>query len=197
MHSEDSRLTIAIDACRKGFVAIGVFSLLINLLMLTAPLYMLQLFDRVLTSRSTDTLIVLMLIAGVALLVMTILEIVRGANLVRLGTWLEWRLAGDVLNADVFANLKDSAQRSDQGSFLSQQKTDNSLEPQVTARPQCRCKVMFLADHYLTCLIILHNFEMPTILSIFYKIQKDSLVIHLFVKNINHKSDKFRQSGAK
>jgi len=115
MHSEDSRLTTAIDACRKGFIAIGVFSLFINLLMLTAPLYMLQLFDRVLTSRSTDTLVVLMLIAAVALLVMTILEIVRGAMLVRLGTWLEWRLAGDVLNADVFANLRDSAQRSDQG----------------------------------------------------------------------------------
>ena len=120
MHSEDSRLTIAIDACRKGFVAIGVFSLFINLLMQTAPLYTLQLFDRVLTSQGTDTLIVLMLIAGVALLVMTILEIVRGAMLVRLGTWLEWRMAGDVLNADVFANLNDSAQRSDQGSFLSQ-----------------------------------------------------------------------------
>ena len=59
-----------------------------------------------------------MLIADVALHVMTILEIVRGVMLVRLGTWLEWRLAGNVLNADVFANLKDSAQRSDQGSFL-------------------------------------------------------------------------------
>ena len=193
MHSEDSRPTIAIDACRKGFVAIGVFSLFINLLMLTAPLYMLQLFDRILTSRSTDTLIVLMLIAGVALLVMTILEIVRGAMLVRLGTWLEWQLAGDVLNADVFANLKDSAQRSDQGSFLSQQKTDSSLEPQVTARPQCRRKVMFLADHYLADLIKLHNFEMSTILPIFYKIQKDSLVILLFIENVNHKSDKFQR----
>lgn len=191
MHSEDSRPTIAIDACHKGFVAIGVFSLFINLLMLTAPLYMLQLFDRILTSRSTDTLIVLMLIAGVALLVMTILEIVRGAMLVRLGTWLEWQLAGDVLNADVFANLKDSAQRSDQGSFLSQQKTDSSLEPQVTARPQCRRKVMFLADHYLTNLIKLHNSEMSTILPIFYKIQKDSLAILLFVKNMHYKSDKF------
>ena len=114
--------------------------------------------------------------------------------LVRLGTWLKWRLAGDVLNADVFANLKDSAQRSDQGSFLSQQKTDSSLEPQVTARPQCRRKVMFLADHYLTGLIKLHNFEMSTILPIFYNIQKDSLVIHLFVKNIYHKSDKFRRN---
>ena len=36
MHSEDSRLMNAIDACRKRFVAIGVFSLFINLLMLTA-----------------------------------------------------------------------------------------------------------------------------------------------------------------
>ena len=42
--------------------------------------------NSIVTSRSTDTLIVLMLIAGVALLVMTIaLEIIRGANLVRLG----------------------------------------------------------------------------------------------------------------
>ena len=135
-----------------------------------------------------------MLIADNALHVMTILEIVRGVMLVRLGTWLEWRLAGDVLNADVFLNLKDSAQRSDQGSFLSQQKTDSSLEPQVTARPQCRCKVMFLADYYLTGLITLHNFEMSTILPIFCKIQKDSLVIHLFVKSINQKSDKFRRT---
>ena len=78
--------------------------------------------------------------------------------------------------------------------LFSQQKTDSSLEPQVTARPQCRCKVMFLADHYLTGLIILHNFDMSTILPIFYKIQKISLVIRLFVKNINHKSDKFRRT---
>ena len=122
-----------------------------------------------------------MLIADVALHVMTILEIVRGVMLVRLGTWLEWRLAGNVLNADVFANLKDSAQRSDQGSFLSQQKTDSSLEPQVTGRPQCRSKVMFLADHYLIGLIKLYNFKMSTTLPIFYKIQRDLLVIHLFV----------------
>ncbi len=77
----------AIDACRKGFVAIGVFSLFINLFDADSPLNMLQLFDLVLTSRNTDKLIVLMLIACVALLVMTTLEILRGAMLlVRLGT---------------------------------------------------------------------------------------------------------------
>lgn len=115
MNDEDSRLRSAIGACRKGLVAIGAFSLGVNLLMLTAPLFMLQLFDRVLTSRSTDTLVVLVLIAGVALIVMTILDILRGMMLVRLGAWLEWRLAGDVLNADIITNLRDSAQRSDQG----------------------------------------------------------------------------------
>lgn len=115
MSADESRLQTAIDACRKGFVAIGVFSLFVNLLMLTAPLFMLQLFDRVLTSRSTDTLLVLVLIAGFALIVMTALDIFRGMVLVRLGTWLEWRLAGDVLRAEVVANLRNSAQRSDQG----------------------------------------------------------------------------------
>lgn len=115
MNGEDSRLKSALDACRKGFVAIGAFSLCVNLLMLTAPLFMLQLFDRVLTSRSTDTLLVLVLIAALALIVMTVLDIFRGMMLVRLGAWLEWRLAGDVLNADVVANLRDSTERADQG----------------------------------------------------------------------------------
>ena len=115
MRSQDSRLQTAIDACRKGFIAIGTLSLFVNVLMLTAPLFMLQLFDRVLTSRSVDTLLVLVLIAAIALLVMTALDILRGMMLVRLGTWLEWRLAGAVLSADVAVNLRDSAQRSDQG----------------------------------------------------------------------------------
>ena len=66
-----------------------------------------------------------MLIADVALHVMTILEIVRGMMLVRLGTWLEWRLAGNVLNADVFANLKDSAQIKGP-SYLNKKRTAHS-----------------------------------------------------------------------
>ena len=43
-------------ACRGAFIVLAAFSALINVLMLTAPLYMLQVFDRVLTSRSLDTL---------------------------------------------------------------------------------------------------------------------------------------------
>ena len=67
----------ALDACRGGFVAIAIFSMCINLLMLTAPLYMLQLFDRVLASRSGDTLVLLTIIAAVAILTLALLDAVR------------------------------------------------------------------------------------------------------------------------
>jgi PrtD family type I secretion system ABC transporter len=71
-------------ACRGGFLAVGLFSLAINLLLLTIPLYMLQLFDRVLTSRSEDTLFALSIAAGGAILTLAALEAVRSFVMVRL-----------------------------------------------------------------------------------------------------------------
>ena len=93
-------------ASRGGFVAVGVFSLFINVLMLTAPLYMLQVFDRVLTSRSVETLIMLTLIAGVALLALAALDALRGAALVRIGTWLDGRIGAPVLAASITAAVR-------------------------------------------------------------------------------------------
>ncbi|MEZ5799780.1 MAG: hypothetical protein R3D29_03930 [Nitratireductor sp.] len=55
----------------------GVFSLVTNLMLLTIPLYMLQIYDRVLPSQSTDTLLFLSVIAVAALLVLGLLEVVR------------------------------------------------------------------------------------------------------------------------
>ena len=102
-------------ASRGGFVAVGVFSLFINVLMLTAPLYMLQVFDRVLTSRSVETLVMLTLIAGAALLALGALDALRGAALVRIGTWLDGRIGGPVLAASISAAVRTgegaSAQR--------------------------------------------------------------------------------------
>lgn len=91
--------------CRSGFAAVILFSLAINLLMLTGPLYMLQIFDRVLTSRSVETLIYLSLIAGFAFVILLGLDIVRGLVMVSLGTWLDRRVGGDALAASLNLSL--------------------------------------------------------------------------------------------
>ena len=52
---------------RSLLLYVGLFSLAINLLLLAPPLYMLQLFDRVLSSHSEETLVVLTVAAVVAL----------------------------------------------------------------------------------------------------------------------------------
>ena len=49
----------ALRKCRGAFLTVGVFSLAINLLMLSSPLYMLQVYDRVLSSGRTETLVLL------------------------------------------------------------------------------------------------------------------------------------------
>ena len=81
------------------FVYAGVFSLAINLLLLAAPLYMLQVFDRVLASRSSETLILLTVAALVALLLMAILDALRAALLVGAGVMLDRTFGPRVLEA--------------------------------------------------------------------------------------------------
>lgn len=85
--------------------AVAGFSLFINLLMLTAPLYMLQVFDRVIAGRSIDTLMYLTLVAALALMALGALEAVRNGVMVTLGTWLDRRLGGAALEASVAAGL--------------------------------------------------------------------------------------------
>src|SRR5689334_11775946 len=90
-----------LSACRRTWLVAAIFSLAINLLMLTVPLYMLQLFDRVLMSRSFETLLVLSLMVGIALLALALLDIVRGFLFARLGAWVEQKLGGYVLASHI------------------------------------------------------------------------------------------------
>ena len=94
-----------LDKCSRVFIVIAVFGLAINMLMLTAPLFMMQVFDRVITSRNTDTLLLLMLIAGFALLTMSMLEAVRTYVLVRISTWLDLQIGGAALTASIVSTL--------------------------------------------------------------------------------------------
>jgi ABC-type protease/lipase transport system fused ATPase/permease subunit len=73
--------------------------------MLTVPLYMLEVFDRVLASRSEETLLYLTLIAFGALVALDALDLARGRILLRTGEWLERRLAHWVFERAVTATL--------------------------------------------------------------------------------------------
>lgn len=106
VNKEQSLLKDSFSACRDGFIAIATFSLFINLLVLTAPLYMMQVFDRVLMSRSGETLFMLTAIAIVALAVMAALEMVRTSLMIHLSNWLDKRLGSATLSAGVHMSLR-------------------------------------------------------------------------------------------
>ncbi|WP_430465842.1 type I secretion system permease/ATPase [Tabrizicola sp.] len=83
---------------RQLFWAVGIFSVLVNLLMLTGPLYMLQVYDRVLGSRSESTLVALSVLVTFLFLAMGILDHVRGRVMARIGAAMQ-----DKLDRRVFA----------------------------------------------------------------------------------------------
>ncbi len=103
--SQHSELRAAFDRCRSNLVMTGVFSFFINLLMLSGPLYMMQVYDRVLTSRSVSTLMALSVLVGVLLLFMGMLELIRSRLLVRVGTRIDAQLGGRVFGAIVQERL--------------------------------------------------------------------------------------------
>lgn len=86
-----------IRQCRGNVIAVIMFSFFLNLLVFVGPLYMLQVYDRVLASRSTVTLLVLTGLAVFLLAVYGVLEIVRSRILVRTGVLFDNLLSLDVV----------------------------------------------------------------------------------------------------
>ena len=115
----DNSTAHQLDRCvrqlKRGMLVVIGFSFAINLLLLSAPLYMLQIYDRVLSSRSTDTLLFLTLIIALALLTLAALELVRSAILSRLGAWLDRQLAAPVLVNSIRQPLRTGAAPGIQG----------------------------------------------------------------------------------
>src|SRR6201982_2957354 len=95
-----SELGEALRACRTAFIGVGIMSCMINLLYLTGTLFMLEVYDRVLPSRSVPTLIGLIILAGGLYIAQGILDLSRGQILGRIGTSLD-----EALNARVFDTI--------------------------------------------------------------------------------------------
>ncbi len=91
-----------------------LLSACINLLQLTVPLYMLQVHDRVLNSRSMDTLTMLTILAVGAMLVFGVLEYIRSLSFQAMGSALVRRLNLAVLTAAVQASVNQGMPKATQ-----------------------------------------------------------------------------------
>ncbi|WP_417541717.1 type I secretion system permease/ATPase [Methylophaga thalassica] len=93
-------------AFKSVFITVGIFSAILNILMLTPSLYMLQVYDRVLTSRNESTLLMLTVMVVGAYLVLGGLEFVRSFVLIRVSAKLDMMLNKRVYTAAFEQSLK-------------------------------------------------------------------------------------------
>ena len=104
-----SELTATLWAFRQEFLIVGILSFLTNLLMLAPTIYMLQIYDRVLTSQSELTLLAVSLITLFLFGVMACSEWLRSRVLVRAGMRFDEQLSTRVFNASFEAYLSQSS----------------------------------------------------------------------------------------
>ena len=101
-----SELAAALASCRRAFLAIALFSGMRNLLMLTGALFMLEIYDRVLPSRSVPTLVALLILAAGLYAAQGVIDAIRSRILVRVGHSLDEAMSLRVYDAIVRLPLK-------------------------------------------------------------------------------------------
>jgi len=104
-----SELAAALGACRRAFIAIALFSGVSNLLMLAGALFMLEVYDRVLPSRSVPTLVALLFLVAGLYAAQGIIDMLRSRILVRVGHSLDEAMSARVYDAIVRLPLKIGA----------------------------------------------------------------------------------------
>lgn len=100
-----SKLSEAFSAIRSGLWGAGLFSLVINLLMLTGPLFMLQVYDRVLSSRSVPTLVALFVLVAALFGFLGIFDFVRARVFSRMGHRLDHMLMVPAMKSWIFQGI--------------------------------------------------------------------------------------------
>jgi ATP-binding cassette subfamily C protein len=104
--SDRSELAAALSTCRSAFLGVGLFSAISNILMLTGSFYMLEVYDRVLSSRSIPTLVAISILAAFLFMVQGLIDMVRGRLLTRVGISLDEALSARVYSSVVRLPLK-------------------------------------------------------------------------------------------
>ena len=111
MHAsaKQSALTDAFRRIRPGLIAAGGLSIFINLLVFVSPLYSMQIYDRVLTSRNGMTLLLLSVIALVLFVSYAALEQFRSRVLVQTGLQFDRLISGDTFETALGQALSTSS----------------------------------------------------------------------------------------
>jgi PrtD family type I secretion system ABC transporter len=89
-----AELTAALASCRGAFLATGLISGMSNVLMLTGAIFMLEIYDRVLPSRSVPSLIGIAVLAAGLYVALGFMDLIRGRILARIGISLDEALSG-------------------------------------------------------------------------------------------------------
>ncbi len=100
-NSPRSELAAALAACRTAFVGIFLFSGMIGILALTSTFFVLEIYDRVVPSRSFATLIGLSVLAAVLFMFLGVLDFIRGRVFVRIAAYLDEALGHRIYDATV------------------------------------------------------------------------------------------------
>ena len=108
--SQTSEVRDALKACRSAVVGVAVFSGIINFLMLTGSIYMLQIYDRVLSSRSISTLVGISLIVLAAYMLQGSLDTIRSKMLARVGARFDELLSPRIFDLVTTLPLKGAKQ---------------------------------------------------------------------------------------
>ena len=103
---QNQSLQAVFAACRSGLVGVGVFSALMNILLLTGPFYMLQIYDRVLSSHSVPTLVALSVLVVGLLAIYGLFDFIRTRLMARLAAILDLKLAEPTFEASIAGPFK-------------------------------------------------------------------------------------------
>jgi ATP-binding cassette subfamily C protein PrsD len=144
----------ALGETRRAFWGVAALSAVTNLLMLTGPLFMMQVYDRVLASRSIPTLIVLSILTIGLYLFQGFLEVIRSRILTQIGQRLEEQLGGATFDAVLKLPLRMSKKEA-----ISQPLRDLDHVRQFMSGqgPIAICDMPWLPA-YLTILFLFHSY---------------------------------------
>lgn len=106
LEAKKSPVRSILSSMRQAWVGVGLLSMCVNILMLTGPLYMLQVYDRVITSQSMSTLVALSILMVLMYSFMGLLDLLRSRILVRIGNSVESQLSAPLFKTWLSQGIK-------------------------------------------------------------------------------------------